>query len=123
MAGNWTKLTATANLADLEAVSAVMSMLDNGLMIEDFSDFSPNGMYGDLVDESILNADKNTVKVSLFVSEEKNVFEYKSFIDERFAFLGIDAKISLEGMCEEDWAVLQAYPSRKGHYRSRLGGV
>ena len=104
MAGNWTKLTATAALCDLESVTAVMSMLDNGLMIEDFSDFSPNGMYGDLVDESILNADRNTVKVSLFVPEEKNVLEYKAFIEERFAFLGIDAKISLEGMCEEDWA-------------------
>ena len=67
MAGNWTKITATAKLEALDSVVAVMSMLDNGLMIEDFSDFSPNGMYGDLVDESILNADKSIVKVSLFV--------------------------------------------------------
>lgn len=38
MAGNWTKLTATGKTCDLDKITAVMSMLDNGLMIEDFSD-------------------------------------------------------------------------------------
>ena len=79
-------------------------MLDNGLMIEDFSDFSLNGMYGDLVDEEILNADKDTVRVSLFVPEEKSVAEYRAFLVERFAALGIEAEISADGMREEDWA-------------------
>ena len=104
MAGNWTKLTACGNTRDLEGISAVMSMLDNGLMIEDYSDFSPNGMYGDLVDESILNADKNTVKVSIFIPEEKNLFEYTSFLEERFSSLGIKATLSCDGMQEDDWA-------------------
>ena len=62
MAGNWTKVTATGRTRQLDDIVAVMSMLDNGLMIEDFSDFSLNGMYGDLVDDSILNADKVTVR-------------------------------------------------------------
>ena len=76
MAGNWTKLTVTGHVNDLDGITAVMSMLDNGLMIEDYSDFSLNGMYGELVDESILNADRETVKVSIFVPEEKNFAEY-----------------------------------------------
>ena len=104
MAGNWTKLTATANTKYLDDLTAVMSMLDNGLMIEDFSDFSLNGMYGDLVDEEILNADKDTVRVSLFVPEEKSVAEYRAFLTERFAALAIEAEISADGMREEDWA-------------------
>ena len=104
MAGNWTKLTATGNVKELDDIVAVMSMLDNGLMIEDFSDFSINGMYGDLVDDSILNADKETVKVSLFVPEEKNLSEYTSFLKDRFTELGIKAVITLDGMNEEDWA-------------------
>ena len=104
MAGNWTKLTATGKTEDLEKISSVMSMIDNGLMIEDYSDFSLNGMYGELVDDSILNADKDTVKVSVFVPEERNLFECRSFITERFDVLGIVADISAEGMREEDWA-------------------
>ena len=96
MAGNWTKLTATGRVAELEDISAVMSMLDNGLMIEDYSDFSLNGMYGELVDDSILNADRDTVKVSVFIPEERNLFECKSFISERLAAFEIDAQIILE---------------------------
>ncbi len=104
MAGNWTKLTATGNVKDTDNIVAVMSMLDNGLMIEDYSDFSLNGMYGDLVDDSILNADKTTVKVSLFVPEEKNLSEYTSFLKQRFSLLGIDAELTADGMNEEDWS-------------------
>ena len=104
MAGNWTKLTVTGHVSDREEICAVMSMLDNGLMIEDYSDFSLNGMYGELVDDEILNADKETVKVSIFVPEEKNVFEYRAFLTDRLASLGIKGEISLEGMNEEDWS-------------------
>lgn len=104
MAGNWTKLTATTNVKLLDDVVAVMSMLDNGLMIEDFSDFSLNGMYGELVDDEILNADRETVKVSIFVPEEKSVAEYRSFMVERFNTLGITAEITADGMNEEDWS-------------------
>ena len=104
MAGNWTKLTITGNVKDTDSIVAVMSMLDNGLMIEDYSDFSLNGMYGDLVDDSILNADKTTVKVSIFVPEEKNLSEYTSFLKERFSLLGISIKLTADGMNEEDWS-------------------
>ncbi len=104
MAGNWTKLTVTARTEDLDSVTAVMSMLDNGLMIEDYSDFSFSGMYGELVDESILNADTTSVKVSIFVPEEKNLSEYTAFLKERFSALAVDVEYSFDGMCEEDWS-------------------
>jgi len=104
MAGAWTKITVVGKTADMDTIVAVMSMLDNGLMIEDYSDFSINGMYGELVDESILNADRDTVKVSLFVPEERNVFEYKTFIETRLPALGVKAELVTEGLNEDDWA-------------------
>lgn len=104
MAGAWTQLTVKARTKDLDAVCAVMSMLDNGLMIEDYSDFSLNGMYGELVDDSILRTDREWAKVSLFVPEEKNVFEYRAFIDERLTAEGIGYELSCAGLSEEDWA-------------------
>ena len=104
MAGTWTKLTVTGNTRDLDEICAVVSMLDNGLMIEDYSDFSLNGMYGELVDDAILNADKDTVKVSIFVPEEKNLEEYTAFLTERLASLSINAGMSLENLNEEDWS-------------------
>ena len=104
MATSWTKITVTGNVKDLDGIVAVMSMLDNGLMIEDYSDFSLNGMYGELVDESILNADREVVRVSLFVPEERNPLEFREFLATRLPALGIEGEISLEGMNEDDWA-------------------
>ena len=104
MAGNWTKLTAEIKTENLETACAVMSMIDSGLMIEDYSDFSLCGMYGDLVDESILEADKTVSRVSVFVPEEKSLAECSAFLKERFAALEVDANIFTEGMNEEDWA-------------------
>ncbi len=104
MAKTWTKITVVGKTPDLDEIVAVMSMLDNGLMIEDYSDFSLNGMYGELVDEEILNADKNTVKVSLFVPEERNFLEYKSHLETRLPALGINATIEIDGIDEDDWA-------------------
>ena len=104
MAGTWTKLTVSAKTADLDTVCAVMSMLDNGLMIEDYSDFSLNGMYGELVDDEILHADRNTVRVSLFIPEEKHPGEYTVYLTERFRALDIPVTLSTEGVREDDWA-------------------
>jgi ribosomal protein L11 methyltransferase len=78
-------------------------MLDNGLMIEDYSDFSLNGMYGELVDDSILNADKTKSKISLFVPEEKNLIEYVEFIDLKLTAASIPFERQIEGLDEEDW--------------------
>ena len=104
MAGNWTKLTIEVSTKDLDEAAAVISMLDNGLMIEDYSDFSLNGMYGELVDESILNADKSLAKISIFVPEEKNLLEYITFIEAKLSSLGIPFTKETEGMQEENWA-------------------
>ena len=104
MSKAWTKITVVGKTADLDSITAVMSMLDNGLMIEDYSDFSLNGMYGELVDEEILNADRETVKVSLFVPEERSFIEYKTFLEARLPATGVEAKIEIEGVDEDDWA-------------------
>ena len=102
--GEWTKLSVRGKTEELEAIAAVMSMLDNGLMIEDYSDVSLDGVYGDLIDESILNADRAHGAVSLFVPAEKSLAEYVAFLRERFASLAMDVTIGTEGLREEDWA-------------------
>ena len=101
----WTKLTVRAKRDDLDLVCAVMGMLDNGLQIEDYSDFPfETGMYGNLVDESILNADRERVAVSIYVAREKNLNEQIAFLRERFASAGITWEYECEGLREEDWA-------------------
>ena len=74
----WTQIKVTCKREDLDTVCAVMCMLDNGLMIEDYSDIEENLMqvYGELIDDSILSADKSVAAVSIFVPEEKPYTDY-----------------------------------------------
>lgn len=103
---NWMQLKVNCAADDLEQVTAVMSMLDNGLMIEDYRDVDDglNAMYGELIDEELLKKDRSRAAVSLFVPETKNYHEYEAFIRERLTALGIGFELEYLGVDEEDWA-------------------
>lgn len=100
----WTQLRVTGAVKDLETVSAVMSMVNNSLMIEDYSDVTTDGMYGALLDESLLNADKTRAAVSVFIPETQSVAEGKAFIETHLAAAGIPYEMEVVGCREEDWA-------------------
>ena len=102
----WIQIKATCAVCDLEDVCAVMSMVDNSLMIEDFSDVEKDldGVYGDLIDEELLKKDKTVASVSVFIPEIKNPAESEGFIKSRFSDMGIDARVEHIGVSEEDWA-------------------
>lgn len=103
---DYKQIRVVCHINDLEQVCAVMSMVDNGLMIEDYSDIDENlkSMYGDLIDEQILNADKTKAAVSIFIPDERNPSEAISHLKTRFAELQIDATLDVIGVKEEDWA-------------------
>lgn len=101
---DWTQIKVTVPLGQLDDTSAVMSMISNYLQIEDYSDIDLKTCYGDLIDESILNADKTVASVSVYLPADSGTADTLSFLRERFASLAIDAKISISGVCEEDWA-------------------
>ena len=100
----WIKLSLKGKTADLETLNAIMMMVDSGIMIEDYSDITTDGMYGALIDDSILNADKTSVTVSVFLPAQTNLAETCAFLRERVQTLALEAEILTEGMREEDWA-------------------
>ncbi|MBQ9131131.1 MAG: 50S ribosomal protein L11 methyltransferase [Clostridia bacterium] len=101
----WTQIKVTVKLPKLDALTAVMSMVSNNLQIEDYSDIDLKTCYGDLIDESILNADKTIASVSVYLPAEKSIPECLAFLRERFATSGLeDAKVETIGVNEEDWA-------------------
>lgn len=81
----WTQLKATVPTAQLDTASAVMSVISAQLMIEDYSDFSLNGMYGELVDETILEADRDHAAVSVYIPSDGGVADAVAYLRERFA--------------------------------------
>ncbi len=102
----WTQIRCECALEALDTVAAVMSMIDNGLMIEDYSDVTEglNAIYGELLDEEIMKKDKTRGAVSVYLSEDRNVAETLETLKDRFMKLGIDVKTETFGLKEEDWA-------------------
>lgn len=91
---------------DLEKVCAVMSMIDNGLMIEDYSDLEETfkNVYADLIEDDLLQADKKHASVSVFISEERNPEESLYFLMERIAADKIECGVEVINVSDEDWA-------------------
>ncbi len=104
MENEWIKLSLKGEQKDVEILTAVIGMIDSGVLIEDYSDVTTDGMYGALIDESILNTDKTKATVSVFLSADKSLTEAKAFLAERIDTLGLSAEVVTEGMKEEDWA-------------------
>ena len=100
----WTQIKVTVPTEELDILVAVMSMVSNNLMIEDFSDIDLNTCYGELIDESILNADTSHASVSVYLPAEDNCAEQLEFIRDRLAASGIEARAEVVGVNEEDWA-------------------
>ncbi|MBO4982466.1 MAG: 50S ribosomal protein L11 methyltransferase [Clostridia bacterium] len=107
MDNKWIQIKVTVKNDKLNDLVAIMSMISNGLQIEDYSDIEDrilDGVYGDLIDESVLNADRTIASVSVYVPDDKPMQDYTMFIKERLSASDIENKIELISLCEEDWA-------------------
>ena len=107
MDNKWIQIKVTVKTEELDSLVAIMSMISNGLQIEDYSDIEDrilDGVYGDLIDESVLNADRTIASVSVYVPDDKPMQDYTMFIEQRLAAEKISGKIELISLCEEDWA-------------------
>ena len=102
----WTQIKVTVPLRELDDLVALMSMINNNLMIEDYSDIDTNlkTCYGDLIDEKILNANKDIASVSVFIPSDRSYMDDLAYIRQRCAELELHAEIELVGVNEEDWA-------------------
>ena len=102
----WTQVKVTVPLRELDSLVAVMSMINNNLMIEDYSDIDTNlkTCYGDLIDEKILNANKDIASVSVFIPSDRSYMDDLAYIHQRCGELGLHTEVELVGVNEEDWA-------------------
>jgi ribosomal protein L11 methyltransferase len=102
----WTQVRVTVPVEELNTLCAVMSMINNNLMIEDYSDIETNlkTCYGDLIDEKILKADRTVASVSVFVPSDRSYADDVAFIRQQAGENGLHIRVELVGVNEEDWA-------------------
>lgn len=102
----WTQIKVSGRRELLDTMSAVMSMVDAAIQVEDYGDLDEmilDGVYGDLIDESVLSADREHASVSVYVPRERPLGEVMAFLRERFSSLGADVTVETVGVSEEDW--------------------
>ena len=102
----WTQIKINCTVSDLDTVCAIAGMVDNGLMIEDYSDVREgvNAIYGELLGEEILEKDPDKAAVSVFLPETRSVPEAMAFLRDRLRIAEIDATVETVGVKESDWA-------------------
>jgi len=113
----WTQLKVSGRLEDKDTICAVMMLLDNQIVIEDYSDIDMDTVYADLIDESILNCDKTKIAVSIYVPEDKSLGEYAAFLRDRFRDLAVACEIEFVGVDEEAWSTAW----RKYYHPTKIG--
>ena len=103
----WTRIAVRCKTEQIDTVSAVLSMTDSGLEIEDYSDAKENlsTVYGELIDEKILKSDKTHATVAIYISEEDDAAAAEAEIRERLDAAGLkDCPLTSAAVDEEDWA-------------------
>lgn len=102
----WTKLSVECKTEETDTVSAILSMVANSLMVEDYSDLEEAVQpgFGELIDEELLKKDKTKATVSVFLPPEKNPAEDAAFVRERLRASGLACPLAFSGVDEEDWA-------------------
>lgn len=102
---NWTQIKVTCDSEKLDEICAIVGMIDSRLQIEDFShmDTDLDTVYGTLIDEELLNADRTHSSVSIYLEGGKNPNDARGFIEDRIRDLGLNATIEIIGVGDEDW--------------------
>lgn len=115
----WIQIRVACATKNIDDVAAILTMLDSGVMIEDYSDVltSLRTVYGELIDEKILRADKTVAFASIYVKSADEAEKDIGFISERLAAAEIKADIGTAELDEEDWSTAW----RKFYKPTRIG--
>lgn len=104
---DWTEIKITVPIANIDAAGDIAQMVvPYGIYIEDYSaleDEIRQIARIDLIDEALLQKDREQGVVHVYISPEDNPKEAAAFLSERYTAEHIAHEISFESCEEEDW--------------------
>lgn len=107
MEENWSEIAITVDTKDIETAGSIANMVvPYGIYIEDYSDLENEVMeiaHIDLIEESLLNADRTKAIIHVYVNPHENPLEAVSFIKERLDSENIKYEINISNCATEDW--------------------
>ena len=104
---DWTEIKIEVSQADSEQAQAIAHMaVPYGIYVEDYSNLESEELEianSDLIDEELLEKDRDKAIIHIYVSPEDNPTEATMFLSERYNAAGIKHSISTVCCKEEDW--------------------
>lgn len=104
---DWTEIKITVPIAKIDAAGDIAQMVvPYGIYIEDYSALEDEVRQIariDLIDEALLQKDREKGVVHIYISPEDNPKEAAAFLSERYTAEHIQHEISFEDCAEEDW--------------------
>lgn len=107
MSENWTEIKVTVPAALAETAGDIANMtVPHGIYIEDYSNLEEEAMeiaHIDLIDEELLQKDREHAIIHIYISPEDNPAEVVSFMEERLRACGVDFSVALADCAMDDW--------------------
>ena len=104
---NWTELKIKVPAPQAEIAGAIANMVvPYGIYMEDYSHLEEEALeiaHIDLIDEELLQKDREHAIIHIYISPEANPAEVVSFLEERFQAENIPYEIDRDSCVEEDW--------------------
>ncbi len=104
---NWTEIKISIPLEFTETASAIANMtVPYGIYIEDYSDLEQAAWdiaHIDLIDEELINKNRESSIIHIYISECDNAAEALEFLKERLSFEKIPFSIDSSGIEDSDW--------------------
>ena len=104
---DWTEISVEVKTKDIDSAAAIANMtVPYGIYIEDYSGLEDEVMeiaHVDLIDEELLQKDRDVAKIHIYIDPEDNIEEAVQFLRERLTAAAIEYKIDLSNVKEDDW--------------------
>ena len=107
MDSNWTEIKIEIPARDADRAGDIANMVvPYGIYMEDYSHLEEEARevaHIDLIDEELLQKDRDKAVIHVYISPEENPAEAVSFLGERYRAAGIPFEITQDTCAEEDW--------------------
>ncbi len=104
---NWTEITIKVKLSDLETAEAIANMtVPYGIYVEDYSDLEESAWeiaHIDLIDESLIEKDRTTALIHIYIEECDNAAEAMLFLEERLRAQKINFSLENASVNDANW--------------------
>ncbi len=104
---DWTEVKINVSAKDVDKAGDIAQMVvPYGIYIEDYSDLEEAAWeiaHINLIDEDLLNKDRNKAIVHIYISPEENPAEAVAFLSERYNAEKIEHEIDLSVCRNQDW--------------------